>query len=121
MNRRGRGAEERWIERIGGKYGSASVIGVGAAASASAGNLNPNVLKVICDARTKALKTHSLSDRYRERTESRRIAPKGETATSKVGNFLPPSRVSPATLGADNRQTKRGETESRGKKTGRER
>lgn len=36
-----------------------------AAASATASaNLNPNVLKVICDAEgTKALKTHSLSDR----------------------------------------------------------
>lgn len=41
-----------------------------AAASASASaNLNPNVLKVICDAEgTKALKTHSLSDRAAPKT-----------------------------------------------------
>lgn len=47
-----------------------SVIGVGVATSDGAAALNPNV---ICDARTKALKTHSLSDRSRERTESPRI------------------------------------------------
>lgn len=41
-----------------------------AAASASvSANLNPNVLKVICDAEgTKALKTHSLSDRAAPKT-----------------------------------------------------
>lgn len=55
--------------------GRRSVIGVGAA---RAGNLNPNVLKVICDARTKALKTDSLSDRSRERTESPRIVENSE-------------------------------------------